>query len=401
MHRPRRLIERIATGITPTRTDTVLAMVLGAGTLVQAALTLVDPRPWAGAVIVGLVTCAAVAWRRRTPVGSNAVAIAAIVVGDLLGLVLNGQATANRLPTAAAFAILVLTYSGVRYAEGNWRIAVWAAWMVQALADVVATEDGLAYGLIISSWLATTGAAALGLAFAYRADLQTQRDTEARTNERETLARELHDTVAHHVSAMVVQATAALAVLDRQPEQARPALQFIKMSGQETMGEMRRMVGILRGAEAAELCPRQGIAELADLFAELPGPVPVHLRVLGTPVRVASPVDQSVHRIAQESVTNARRHGRQSTAIDVVVRWAPDELVLEVANDGAPALDPGNAAGGFGLVGMAERTRLLGGTFAAGPQPGGGWRVMTRLPLEPDAETDAHEATPCDPDERP
>src|SRR4051794_22841692 len=110
VHRLRRLIERIATGITPTRTDTVLAVLLVAGTALTAALDPTRPRAWAGAVVAGLAVSTAVAWRRRHPVGANAVAIATIVVTDLAGLALNGQGGANRSIDLAAFAALVLTY---------------------------------------------------------------------------------------------------------------------------------------------------------------------------------------------------------------------------------------------------------------------------------------------------
>ncbi len=386
MHRLRRLIDRLAHSITPTRTDTLIGAglaLLAVFEALVAQLAETEHWSWAGSSLLGIPLAGAVAWRRRRPFESAAAFAAIGTATALLGLAVNGRDPSNDLPAMAGVASLVMGYSIIRYGTGWQR---WAAWGWMLGSGVVmawaSTTDGVPWGPIASNAIAWTGLGAFGLAFQFRADLRAERDEQARTGEREQLARELHDVVAHHVSAMVVQASAALAVLDKQPDAARPALQFIKTSGQQTMGEMRQMVGILRGSDQAELAPRGGIAGLGELLAAGPTGVPVRLGHHGEPGAVEQAVDQSVHRIVQEAVTNARRHGRGAAAIDVDLTWAADRLDVQVANDGAHALAPGPAEGGFGLVGMAERVRLLGGTFSAGPRTGGGWLVRASLPLD-------------------
>ncbi|WP_254127206.1 sensor histidine kinase [Aquihabitans sp. G128] len=390
----RRLVERVARGITPRRTDTVLGVLLTLFGIVEALARAggSHPKPWVPSLAAGLVATVAVRWRRRSPVTAAAVAYAALSVGSLTAWVANGQQRSNEVLVLGGLSALVLLYSVVRYAEGWQRSAVWAAALGSSILDSTASQQGVPYGAVTSSVIFITFIAAAGVAFRYRADLRAERDEQARTGEREQLARELHDVVAHHVSAMVVQASAALAVLDQQPEAARPALQFIKTSGQATMGEMRQMVGILRGSDPAELAPRRGIAGLADLLIEVPGAAPVRLHEVGEPRAVDAPVDQSVLRIVQESVTNARRHGRGARAVDVTLTWSPDRVEARVDNDGATAAPPGASDRGYGLVGMAERARLLGGTFEAGPRSGGGWRVVASLPLGDPAPPHRHEA---------
>lgn len=391
----------MARGITPRRTDTVLAAALTLLGVVELVLELAGvadhgSTPWPPSLAIGLVATVAVAWRRRAPVSAAAVAYGATGAVSLLAWGVNGQSDGNRLLVLGGLATLVLLYSVVRYADGVARPLVCLAAVAGSLFDELASGRGLPYGALFSTVVFVAGLAGFAVAFRYRADLREERSAQARTGEREQLARELHDVVAHHVSAMVVQASAALAVLDKQPEAARPALQFIKTSGQTTMGEMRQMVGILRGSESAELAPRQGIAGLADLLIDVPGAPPVRLHEVGGPRTVDVAVDQSVLRIVQESVTNARRHGRAATAVDVTLTWSAGDLEVRVDNDGATTAPAGASDRGYGLVGMAERARLVGGTFTAGPRPHGGWRVQATLPLDAAASplpADRHEIT--------
>lgn len=397
----RRLVEWVGRTITPRRADTVLAALLTAAAVIEAMVTVVatDRQPWVLTLAAAPVATLAVAWRRRTPVPATVAGMVAFLVASGSGLLVNGQSLDNQVPVFAGIASIILLYSAIRYGEGWARPVVWAASLAGVVVDELARATGVPYASIASSWVFLSALAAAAQALRYRADLREEREEQARTGEREQLARELHDAVAHHVSAMVVQATAALAVIEKQPDAAEPALRFIKASGQETIGEMRRMVGILRGAEAAARAPQRGIAGLDDLYVEFPGAAPIRFHAHGVERAVDVALGQSVHRIVQEAVTNARRHARGAAVVDVTLLWEPTHLEVEVVDDGdpVPAKTP---TGGFGLVGMAERARLLDGTFAAGPRPGGGWRVHCRLPIPPADGPAPPAATPA-PDRRP
>jgi signal transduction histidine kinase len=204
--------------------------------------------------------------------------------------------------------------------------------------------------------------------------------TQARHDERLAIARELHDVVAHHVTGMVVQAQAGQLVAHRDPDRAASVLASIEQAGSEALTSMRRMVGALRTDDAeAPTAPAATLAELRELArrtTELG--LPVHLEVdatLGVPADVA----QSVHRIVRESLTNAQRHASGATGVRVRVERRVSSLDVVITDDGRAR--SGQGSGGFGLVGMAERVQSLGGTFAAGPRPGGGWEVHATFPL--------------------
>ncbi len=194
------------------------------------------------------------------------------------------------------------------------------------------------------------------------------------------LARELHDTVAHHVSAIAVQAQAGGVVAAIQPEKAAEALAAIESEASRTLAEMRAMVRLLREEETADYSPQRGVTDLPDL-ASADGTPTVEVSLNGSLGRLAPPVDAALYRLAQESLTNAVRHARSATRVEIDVRREGDTVRLRVSDDGqsqpGPAPEPG-----FGLLGMAERAHLLGGSLSAGPGPEGGWVVEAVLPVE-------------------
>ena len=202
-----------------------------------------------------------------------------------------------------------------------------------------------------------------------------------RQEERIAIARELHDMVAHHVTGIVVQAQAARLVAEAKPDAAGTALDAIERAGSEALGAMRRMVGSLRDDSAAiEIQPVATVADLRAIAAPpRRGEVPVRLAMDHRATVLPAEVMASVHRIAREAVTNARRHASGATAIDVDVRCRDGLVLLQVRNDGFSTSRGGG--GGFGLTGMAERATALGGRFHAGPLPTGGWRVAAELPV--------------------
>ncbi len=199
--------------------------------------------------------------------------------------------------------------------------------------------------------------------------------------DRVRIARELHDVVAHHVSAMGVQAGAARAVLDRDPDAARGALAQVEASARSSLVELRQLLETLRtsggDADGGSTVHLSGIAELVA-HADRNG-LPTTLTVIGEPVELPELVQVNVYRVAQEALTNARRHGGPDAAADVRLRYTDEAVELEVANTGravASALRPG-----LGLVGMRERAIASGGELEAAPRARGGFLVRLRVPV--------------------
>jgi signal transduction histidine kinase len=196
------------------------------------------------------------------------------------------------------------------------------------------------------------------------------------TEERLRIARELHDVLAHKISLINVQAGAALH--RREPEQAFTALSAIKDASKETLKELRATLGVLRQVDEAEpLSPAPSLDHLGELIARTrDAGLPVRLTVSGHRTELPAPVDLAAYRIVQEALTNSVRHAGEATAT-VLVRYAPDQVIVEVCDDGQGA----DAAEGNGIRGMRERAATLGGTLAARPRPGGGFLVRASLPL--------------------
>ena len=218
------------------------------------------------------------------------------------------------------------------------------------------------------------------------AELQLERQEQiaAATAERERLAREVHDVIAHSVSVMTVQSTAARRVMDRDHGRAAAALEAIERTGREALAELRRVLSVLRPAQAAEtLTPQRGIEDLEGLAKQIRSAgVEVTVRFEGSRSGVPAALDLSVYRLAQEALTNTLKHAAAHSAA-VVVRYGDDAVEVECTDDGSGATAHSNGATGHGLIGMRERALMLGGEIDAGPQPDGGYRVHARLPLNP------------------
>ncbi|MER5351009.1 sensor histidine kinase [Kitasatospora sp. NPDC002551] len=220
--------------------------------------------------------------------------------------------------------------------------------------------------------------------------LSARAATEAVTAERLRIAREMHDTVAHSIGIVALQAGAARRVIDTRPDRAREALAEIESAGRETLAGLRRMLGALRRADdpgtaaAASLHP-PGLADLDRLTAATTAAgVRVDVRRRGERRPLPAEIDLAAFRIVQESVANVVRHAG-APSCRVTVDHRPAELAIEVTDRGrgrgtAPA--PG---AGYGLAGLRERVALLHGEFDAAPRPGGGFRVAARLPVPEEA----------------
>jgi signal transduction histidine kinase len=163
------------------------------------------------------------------------------------------------------------------------------------------------------------------------------------------------------------------------PEAAIDALRVIEQEGSRTLAEMRTMVGALRDREDADLTPQNGVADIKRLARDVDDQPRVHVGLTGDLDELGPTVGAATYRIAQESVTNALRHARNATRIDVQVAGDGDAIRLTVRDDGDP-VQPSSIDAGYGVVGMTERAALLGGTLEAGPGPDHGWVVDARLP---------------------
>jgi signal transduction histidine kinase len=200
--------------------------------------------------------------------------------------------------------------------------------------------------------------------------------------ERARIARELHDVVAHSVSVMVLQVGAVRHGLPEAQAEDREALRGVEQTGRTALAEMRHLLGAMRSEDGdPELSPQPGLEQLDSLLEEVRrAGLPVQLHVEGEPLPLPRAVDLSAYRIVQEGLTNVLKHAGASHA-DVTLRYEPDEVQIEVRDDGRGA-STGDGLG-HGLVGIGERVKLYGGEMTAGPVPGSdGFVLRTRLPLE-------------------
>ncbi|MFF1340625.1 sensor histidine kinase [Streptomyces sp. NPDC058290] len=224
--------------------------------------------------------------------------------------------------------------------------------------------------------------------------LEKEREAQAKVAvaaERARIARELHDVVAHNVSVMVVQADGAAYVMDVAPDQAKEALQTISGTGRQALAEMRRLLGVLRTGEPQEsedYVPQPDVEQIEVLVEQVRAAgLTVDFEVEGAPRRLPSGVELTAYRIVQEALTNTRKHGGPDAKASVRLVYFDDGLGLLVEDDGRGAAhelyeDGGADGAGHGLIGMRERIGMVGGTLAAGPRPGGGFRISALLPLK-------------------
>jgi signal transduction histidine kinase len=221
---------------------------------------------------------------------------------------------------------------------------------------------------------------------ARNAELVRLREVESRQvviEERSRIARELHDVVAHHMSAIVIRAQAAARLGDRQPAVATEAAGWIAQAGKEALAAMRHTVQVLRtgdGDRQIELAPQPTLDDIRTIAERLaPTGLDVEVRLPQPLPALDPPIDLAAVRIAQEALTNALRHAEASRAV-ITVRDEDDGLLVVVDDDGRTGAAPPADPTGHGLRGMTERAASCGGDLAIVPSPLGGWRVMAHLP---------------------
>lgn len=337
-----------------------------------------------------LLASAALAWRRRAPVGVLAVVVAVSAVQYLL--IGASQGLGSFLPLLVAF------YTAGRECSPA---AIWRAGGLAVIGVAVheARDPQFEFsGATVTFWLILAAAWPIGQAFrarqlhsealAERADhLELERQAQARAAaaaERARIARELHDVIGHGLSVIVVQASAVDGDLNGAgPGETRRRVAAIEQTARQSLAEMRRLVGLLDEDEPT-LSPQPSLASVGDLVEQIRSAgTPVEFRLEGQPCRLPSGLDLTGYRIVQEALTNTLKHAGPASVM-VTIRYDPDSLVVEVTDDGqaahgATASDA--TAPGRGLIGMHERVALYGGSLEAGPRCHGGYRVAARLPI--------------------
>src|SRR3954468_1328989 len=327
------------------------------------------------ATILAVALALVLLWRRTQPLACVVAGLGNAVALGLATLV--GGAPCVGLDTMV-YVDLVLVYALVRWGSGREIVIGLMFVLIAAVIGTVADYTGPSE--IIGGFGILTAVAAGGAAFRYRAESWRRALEQIRSQERVGLARELHDMVAHHVSAIAVQAQAGRAMAGQRPEAGLEALAVIEGEASRTLAEMRTMVRVLRDGAPAEYAPQPGVADLVSLARRDPVPV-VDVEVPGDLDELPLQVDAAVYRLAQEALTNALRHARNASRVEIRVVEGEGRLRLRVTDDGQ--IDPARPAShGFGLLGMTERVQLLGGTLRAGPASGGGWTVDAELPTE-------------------
>jgi two-component sensor histidine kinase len=322
---------------------------------------------------VSVVVALALLWRRTHPLAAIVVAFGVLTTVDIVRILVGNEYGLLWSISGA----LVLPYSLFRWGAGREAgigLGVILAWLIVThVADPTGAGEVVAgYGFFLFS-------AALGASIRFHDNARIRDIEQAKLRQRNQLARELHDTVGHHLSAIAIQAQAGRTLAAFNPDRALKALETIEEAASRALGEMRSMVGVLRDGAEADFAPQPGVADIEHLAGQLDGPPRVDVQLSGNFDELSPAVEVALYRIAQESVTNAVRHARHATRITVDVVDEGGQVRLMVRDDG-DAATAAQASSGYGLVGMAERATLLGGTLRAGPGPGRGWTVDAVFP---------------------
>jgi signal transduction histidine kinase len=369
---------------------TVLTDLLVATAVATASIVsdLFDQASLTWAVLFDLALAVPLLWRRRRPVEAFLVVAAVALVQWITGTL------------AGDLAVLIALYSVAAYERRRWTVPLAAgiAGVGVALAILRWAPPGetvrvavLLTGTVSTAWIAgiyvRTRRAYLASVLDRAATAERDRDRQAQVAvaaERSRIAREMHDVVAHNLAVMIALSDGAAASTRTDPEEATQVMQQASAVGRQALAEMRRLVGVLRSDGPGHRAPQPGDADLDDLVERVRSAgLGVDLVVTGQPGRSSAGAQLTAYRIVQESLTNVLKHAPRASRAVVTLRYDPTAIDVEIANDdlGRPARW-GEWRQGHGLTGIRERAAVYGGTVHAGPLPGGGWRVATRLDLD-------------------
>jgi glucose-6-phosphate-specific signal transduction histidine kinase len=359
---------------TADRRDWALATIVVVAVALEAVLrTDLVWRPVA--VVFGCGLAVAALHRRTHPVPAVAFAFGGFAVLDLAAFL----ARTGPVGLLSGWVVLVLTYSLFRWRAGRDLIA--GSLIVAVAFGVIVGLDFPGLGETVAGAALLLFTAALGASVRYRGAARRQLVEQAKLQEREQLARELHDTVAHHVSAIAIQAQAGLFLARSSSlSGATEALETIDREAARTLAEMRTMVSALRDRDARPAtAPQRSIADIEHLAATAADGLRIDVALHGELANLPPALEAALYRVAQESITNAQRHAQHATRVRVDVSGTATDVRLTVSDDGART-SPAPSDSGYGLIGMTERVTLLGGTLTAGPNPDRGWDVRAVLP---------------------
>ena len=344
----------------------------------------------ASAIVLPAVLSAIVALplflRRSRPY----LALAGTLVLAMLAFGLSSPAPPVMLPIAVA----LYTVGALGYRRGSLIGAAAAIGSILMIRLIFVTGSALVEDLVRDvAWI--VGSTALGYAVASRrayveefkrralhAERTREEEAQRRVNEeRLRIARDVHDGVAHALASISLQAGAASAVLDSDPEGAREALRQIRGASVSALAELRATLGILRQPTPGGPAPAPNLDQLAELADVLrAGGIEVSISREGDDRPMPAEVGGAAYRILQEALTNVLRHSGARHA-QVQVRYRQDSLTLSVADDGSGQIHDDGGGGGYGITGMRERAEAVGGSLEARPRPGGGFVVRANLPL--------------------
>jgi signal transduction histidine kinase len=368
----------------PYRVDLLLGAALLVEGLLEVAFLLPDDAPRDGLVAVlvaGLAACVAI--RRRLPVVAALVGLPIFCAFPALDQVY----TENLV--SPFFVALLLIYGIGRHLEGRavWALTAYAAVLMSVFTAVEQTQDTVG-NYVVSIGALVVAPVLIGRVIRNRAELnralrekaarleheRADRTAAAALEERTRIAGELHDVVAHALSAMVVQASGARRLAERDPARAADAFQAVETSGREALTEIRRLLGVLRrDDEELALAPQPSLRHVGSLVKRLEAAgLPVELGIEGQARDLPIGVDLTAYRVVQEALGGALEHGHAGRA-QVMLRYGADHVELEVADDGGAPERP--------LLGIRERVALSGGRLQAGARRSGGHVVRARLPL--------------------
>ncbi|GLW49481.1 two-component sensor histidine kinase [Streptomyces sp. NBRC 14336] len=352
--------------------DWALLAVSLAGVALEA--TLRDNVVWRPvAVVFAVWLCLLLLWRRTRPLAMVKLAFGSVILLQLASLV---AAPDEPVGLDTNVVVLVLVYALARWGSGREIVLGGAVILAACTLATLTYEDPVVEEIGGLVFLLLPGV--VGAAVRFRVTARERLLGQVRSREREQLARELHDTVAHHVSAMVIRAQAGRVLAGTDPSAAVEALEEVEEEGARTLEEMRAMVATLRDrGVGAELAPPAGVADLERLVRTPGGRLRVDLGLEGELDALPPAVDAAVYRIVQESVTNAMRHAVDATELVVRVVAERHTVRVSVRDNGRRT---GRGRDGYGLTGLRERATLLGGTLRAGPGTDRGWHVEAELP---------------------
>jgi signal transduction histidine kinase len=365
------------------RADIALALALSVFAVLDVLLSPEWRGPAAVNVVVVPATALSLAWRRKRPL-----TVLAVVLSGYVGLSLAFGATQS---WSFTFIVVTALYSAVVYgsrpllAAALATVGVVAAYLTDPLVHGFGDAVWGPSLIVLTVGIGLTGRAirARTSALEHRAealDLEEQRRAAAAAaEERRRIARELHDIISHSLGVVVLQAGAAERVLDSDPARAREVLESIRATGQEAIGEMGTLLGLLNSSPGSSREPQPSLADLDGLVSRMrDAGLSVELAIEGQQRVLPAALELSAFRVMQEGLTNSLKHA-SATHVRAVLRYGEAELEVDVSDDGVTA---GNGAGARrGLAGTRERVEVFGGKLEAGPRPGGGWRLHATFPV--------------------